>query len=161
MPKDYNSLYEDLSRKFPEQISQNEDSIIQQVCHICVYLDGLNSKGTKVNFPFWGEVKIGGSTTFLRKLSHFRRILSGFLDRGYLNLSDLPTFSKEFDITVTGNSSFKTSRQYKQLIINLIETVDTMGNGAKVDCLQICKNFVDEQFPDTSVTNSSHPNCSV
>ncbi|KPJ67702.1 MAG: hypothetical protein AMJ43_03445 [Coxiella sp. DG_40] len=164
MPKDYNNLYTELRKKFPEQISQNEDKVIQQVCNICVYLDGLSSKGITVNLFFWGEARLMGSTTFPHKLSHFKEILSQMCiapDNKVYKLSNLIPDSKEFNAIVTGNSRIKVSKQYKGLVIDLIRAINALGNGGKEKCLQKCKEFVDEQFPDASVTNSNHPNYSI
>ncbi len=156
----YDILYAELKGKFEDEISQNVNSVIQHVCNICVYLDDLSSKGIAVDFPFWGKTKFWGSTTFPHKLSHFKRILSGLTRKHYSNFCDMPQ-STEFNAIVTGSSNFKVSKQYKQLVIELIDTVYTLKNNEKENCLQICKNFVDEQFPDTSMTNSNHPNCSI
>lgn len=169
MPKDYDNLYNELKGKFECEISQNEDSVIQQVCNICVYLDGLNSKGIKVNFPFWGEIRFGSSATFPYKLFHFRGILSHFLttldnkstDNCVFQICNLLPESKEFNAVVTGGSRFKVSEQYKRLVIELIDAVSRLESKGKKDCLQKCKEFVDEQFSDALVTNSNHPNCSI
>jgi len=150
MPKDYNTLYAKLRTGFPEQISQDVDNVIQQVCHICVYLDDLDSKGLTINLPFWREAKIMGSTTFPHKLSHFKRILSGLMRNHYSNFCDRPQ-STEFNAVVTGGSSFKVSKQYKQLVIKLIDAVDRLKNNEKENCSQKCKDFVDQQFPDISI----------
>lgn len=158
MPKDYKSLYTELRTKFPEQISQNVDSVIQHVCNICVYLDRLSAKGVTINLPFWGKTRFMESTTFSPKLSHFKRLL---INGGYTSLPDITPGTKEFNAVVTGYSSFKVSKQYKELVSGLIRAIGALGNGEKESCLQECEKFVDRQFPDTSMTNSNYPNCPV
>ncbi len=143
----YEELYRKLIKEFTEDDKTTVSEIVSIVSQMCVYLKGLEQKNCGI--PFFS------SSTFGPKVQHLNRVLNPNPTSIYSDLSDFAANSPGFQKTVTGNSLFKTSKEYQKLARSLLQVISELPATTKEDCLAKCQQFVSTQFPQIQIPQAN------